>query len=49
MRKACIDAGVMTSKNWGRTFNALVDRGFLEIQEPFVSVSDKGQQAVTGA
>ena len=46
LRKECIEQGVMTVKNWGRSFNALVERGFLEIEAPFITVSEKGKKAV---
>ena len=41
LRQSCLDAKIICKKNWSRSFNALLDREFLKIDPPFVSVTDK--------
>ena len=43
LRDACFREGFISSKNWSRTFDALIERDFLMIDAPFISISEKGQ------
>ncbi|WP_419833082.1 AAA family ATPase [Endozoicomonas atrinae] len=46
LKDDCYEQGFIGSKHWRRTINALVERELLTLEEPFVFVSEKGQQAL---
>ncbi|ELT98309.1 hypothetical protein CAPTEDRAFT_186314 [Capitella teleta] len=46
LREACFREGFITSKNWSRTTDALIEREFLTIDAPFISISEKGHQVI---
>ena len=47
LRDACFREGFISSKNWSRTFDALIEREFLAMDAPFISVSEKGQTVIS--
>ncbi|WP_202969877.1 hypothetical protein, partial [Endozoicomonas atrinae] len=49
LKDAATEKGIVPKKNWSRTFTALVERGFLEVDEPFVTITQKGRDIVFGA
>ncbi len=49
LKDAVTEKGIVPKKNWSRTFTALVERGFLEVDEPFVTIAQKGRDIVFGA
>ena len=46
LKDDCFEQGFIASKHWRRTVEAMIQRGFLTIEEPFVFVSEKGQEAL---
>ena len=47
LREACFREGFLTSKNWSRTLDALIERQFLTVNAPFISVSEKGRNVIS--
>ena len=47
LRKECIDKKLVSVKHWSRTFNTLIERDFLEVNPPFIAITDKGKQVVS--
>ena len=46
LKDDCYKQAFINSKHWRRTINALVERELLTLEEPFVFVSEKGQEAL---
>ncbi|WP_257285161.1 AAA family ATPase [Endozoicomonas sp. SESOKO1] len=46
LKQDCYDQGFICSKHWRRTLDALINRGFLAVDAPFVTVTEKGQEVL---
>ncbi|UYM16219.1 AAA family ATPase [Endozoicomonas euniceicola] len=49
LRSQCLDDKIVGKNNWSRTFDSIVERKFLEIQSPFVMLTDKGSEVISDA
>ena len=46
LKDDCYEQGFICSKHWRRTIDTMIHRGFLAVDAPFVTVTEKGQKAI---
>ncbi|MBO9484136.1 AAA family ATPase [Salinisphaera sp. G21_0] len=46
LKDDCYAQGFICSKHWRRTIDTMIYRGFVAVDAPFVSVTEKGQEAI---
>ena len=46
LKDDCYEQGFICSKHWRRTIDTMIHRGFLAVDAPFVTVTEKGQEAI---
>ena len=46
LKDDCYEQGFICSKHWRRTIDTMIYRGFLAVDAPFVTVTEKGQEAI---
>ena len=46
LKDDCYEQGFICSKHWRRTIDTMIHRGFVAVDAPFVTVTEKGQEAI---